>query len=69
MPFWSKLLGEFEKMDSIIQQQPGIRPSELAKEIGVSSSTIIRRLPSLEDAGFLYSEDKRGGLWPFGRKK
>jgi len=29
----------------------------------------VRRLPSLEEAGYLYSEDERGGLWPFGRIK
>ncbi|MGC9395874.1 MAG: winged helix-turn-helix domain-containing protein [Anaerolineae bacterium] len=69
MPFWSKNQAEFAEMDRLIQQQPGIRPAELARQLGVARTTVTRRLPSLEEAGFLYSEDNRGGLWPFGRKK
>jgi DNA-binding IclR family transcriptional regulator len=68
MPFWNKKQPEFEKMDRIIHNKPGIRPSELARELGVARSTVQRRLPSLEEAGFLYSEDERGGLWPFKRR-
>jgi DNA-binding MarR family transcriptional regulator len=52
-------------MDRIIRQRPGIRPAELARELNVARSTVTRRLPSLEEAGYLYSEDERGGLWPF----
>jgi DNA-binding transcriptional ArsR family regulator len=69
MPFWSKNRTEFLEMDRLIRQQPGIRPAEIAEQLGVARSTITRRLPSLEEAGFLYSEDKRGGLWPFRREK
>lgn len=69
MAFWSKNQAEFEDMDRLIEQQPGIRPAEIAQQLGVSRSTVTRRLPSLEEAGFLYSEDTRGGLWPFERKK
>ena len=68
MPFWTKKQAEFEKMDRIIHNKPGIRPSELARELRVARSTVQRRLPSLEEAGFLYSEDERGGLWPFKRR-
>jgi DNA-binding IclR family transcriptional regulator len=69
MPFWGKKRQEFERMDAVIRRNPGIRPAKLARELGVSRSTVQRRLPSLEEAGFLYSEDRRGGLWPFGRKR
>jgi len=69
MPFWSKNQAEFVEMDRLIQQQPGIRPVEIAQQLGVARSTVTRRLPSLEEAGFLYSEDQRGGLWPFKRQK
>ena len=69
MPFWSKKRSEFEMVDRLIHQQPGIRPAEIARQLGVARSTIMRRLPSLEEAGFLYSEDARGGLWPFGWRK
>ena len=67
MAFWSKKGAEFEEMDMIIQEEPGIRPAELARELGLARSTVLRRLPALEEAGYLYSEDERGGLWPFGR--
>ncbi len=69
MPFWSKKQGEFETMDRVIRQQPGIKPAQIARELGVSRSTVTRRLPSLEEAGYLYSEDEGGGLWPFRRKR
>ncbi len=69
MPFWSKKRAEFEEMDEVIRERPGIKPAEIAREVGVSRSTVSRRLPSLEEAGYLYSEDDRGGLWPFGRRK
>jgi DNA-binding IclR family transcriptional regulator len=68
MAFWSKKQEEFEEMDHIIQQQPGIRPAELARHLEVARSTVQRRLPSMEEAGYLYSEDEGGGLWPFGRR-
>lgn len=69
MPFWSKKQTEFNEMDRVIQKQPGIKPAELAREVGVARSTVTRRLPSMEEAGYLYSEDDRGGLWPFRRKR
>jgi len=65
MPFWSKNLPKFETIDTLIQEQPGLKPAEIARILEVARSTIIRSLPSLEEAGFLYSEDQRGGLWPF----
>jgi DNA-binding MarR family transcriptional regulator len=54
--------------DHVIQEKPGLTPAELAREMGVVRSTITRRLPRLEQAGYLYWEDERGGLWPFRRK-
>lgn len=69
MPFWNKKQSAFDEMDRVIQKQPGIKPAELAREVGVSRSTVSRRLPSMEEAGYLYSEDDRGGLWPFRRKR
>jgi uncharacterized membrane protein len=65
MAFWQKKRDEREAMDQLIRQHPGIRPAELARQLGVSRSTILRRLPSLEEAGHLLSEDEQGGLYPF----
>jgi DNA-binding IclR family transcriptional regulator len=69
MAFWSKKRMEFEQTDHIIRENPGITPAELARKLDVARSTVTRRLPSLEEAGYLYTEDERGGLWPFGRRK
>ena len=67
MAFWHSKQDERELTDQIIQQNPGIRPAELARQLYVARSTVLRRLPSLEEAGYLYSEDEQGGLWPFKR--
>jgi DNA-binding IclR family transcriptional regulator len=69
MAFWRKKRKTFYKMDRIIRKKPGIRPAELARQLDVHRSTVMRRLPSMEEAGYLYAEDEDGGLWPFKRKK
>ena len=69
MAFWRKKLPEYEETDRIIREHPGITPAQLARRLGVARSTVIRRLPSLEDAGYLYYEDDQGGLWPFDRRR
>lgn len=67
MGFWRRKRGEYEQMYQIIAQEPGITPAELARRLNVDRATVHRRLPSLEEAGYLLSEDERGGLWPFRR--
>ena len=69
MAFWESKRTEREEMDRLIQQNPGTRPAELARQLGISRSSVQRRLPSMEEAGYLYSEDERGGLWPFKDQK
>lgn len=69
MAFWSKKVAEFEKTDQVLNANPGIIPAELARKLDTHRSTILRRLPSMEEAGYLYSEDKRGRLWPFRKKR
>ena len=69
MAFWQKKKDDFETMDQLIQKSPGISLAELARKLEVARSTITRRLPSLEEAGYLYYEDDNEGLWPFGRRK
>ena len=68
MTFWLKKQADYEMMFEIIQENPGVRPAELARILGVPRSTVLRRLPSLEEAGYLLYEDKSGGLWPFSGK-
>ncbi|MGC9349822.1 MAG: MarR family transcriptional regulator [Anaerolineae bacterium] len=69
MAHWRRKEKDFEDIDRLIRRRPGIRPAEIAREFNVARSTITRRLPSLEEAGYLYTEDDRGGLWPFKRRR
>ena len=69
MPVWKKKATERERMDRKIRQRPGITQAELARELGVARSTVARRLPGMEEAGYLYYEDKKGGLHPYKRHK
>ncbi|GAB4447845.1 MAG: hypothetical protein Kow0031_30400 [Anaerolineae bacterium] len=69
MAFWRRKEDEFEVTDQVVQANPGISQAELARQLGVQRSTVARRLPSMEEAGYLYAEDDGGGLWPFKRKR
>ena len=69
MAFWRKKKNEFAEMDDLVQSSPGILPAGLAEKLQVSRSTITRRLPSMEEAGYLYYEDDEGGLWSFKKRK
>ncbi len=65
MAFWKRKHTELEETVRIIEENPGIRPAELARRLGVSRSTVTRRLPSLEEAGYLLYEDEQGGLYRY----
>ena len=69
MAHWHKKEPELDEMHNLIAQNPGITAAELAQPLGVAKSTVTRRLPSLEESGILLTEDKKGGLWPFGKQK
>lgn len=68
MAFWQKKTDDFETMDRVIQQEPGISLAKIAEKLHTARSTITRRMPSLEEAGYLYYEDEKGGIWPFKKK-
>jgi DNA-binding IclR family transcriptional regulator len=40
----------------------GVHPSQLARELGVPRSTVMRDLPTLEESGVLLAEDAQGRL-------
>ncbi len=52
-----------------VEENPGEHPGTIARRLGLNRSEVTRALPALEDTGLLLSEDDRGGLWPFSRKK
>ncbi len=68
MAFWNRKRAEYEAMAALIEAQPGIRPGELAAKLGVGRSTVLRRMPSLEDAGILLAEDEQGRLFMYERE-
>jgi predicted ArsR family transcriptional regulator len=59
-----------DRYEDLIAEYPGgVRASRLANRLGVPRSTVIRDLPALEERGTLLSEDERGLLSLFRRKK
>jgi len=61
-----------ERLEGIyrkIEEYPGERSGFLARHLGLNRSEITRALPALEKRGLLISEDDKGGLWPFRRRK
>jgi Mn-dependent DtxR family transcriptional regulator len=60
--------GRLEAIYTTIEQNPGRKAGFLAKLLGWNRSEVSRRLPALDEKGYLVSEDEDGGLWPFCRK-
>jgi len=58
-----------EDIYKTVEDHPGMKPAQIARLLKQPRSQVTRRLPSLEDHGYLLSEDDRGGLWPFSRRK
>ena len=69
MAFWNKKEADFEDMAALIEQQPGISASDLARRREVPTSTGTPRLPRMDEAGILVTEADQGGLWPFGKRR
>jgi DNA-binding IclR family transcriptional regulator len=69
MSHWQKKEIEFSEMHRTLQQHPGLSIRELARQFGVSASTILRRLPGMDEAGFLLYEDDDGRLYPFDKER
>lgn len=58
-----------KEIGKFVEQHPGSRPSDVARGLGVPPSSVTRSLPAIEEAGMLLYEDKKGGLWPFGKRR
>jgi DNA-binding IclR family transcriptional regulator len=65
MAFWQKKEVDFSEMATALGNQPGLSAAELARLFDVDRSTITRRLPSMDEAGYLLYEDDDGRLYPF----
>lgn len=69
MAFWQKKEDDFQEMFEMLEEDPGLSAREIARRMEISPSTVTRTLPSMEETGFLLSEDEKGGLWPFSGNK
>ena len=52
-----------------VEQNPGRRPGFIARLLGLNRSEVTRALPTLEQRGYMLSEDQRGCLWLFKRRR
>lgn len=52
-----------------IEEQPGKKAGFIANLLGLNRSEVTRALPALEEKGLFVSEDDKGGLWIFKKKK
>ncbi|HRX04626.1 MAG: winged helix-turn-helix transcriptional regulator [Anaerolineae bacterium] len=58
-----------QEIGKFVERHPGCKPTDVARELGLKPSAVTRSLPAVEDAGILLYEDKKGGLWPFGKQR
>jgi Mn-dependent DtxR family transcriptional regulator len=58
-----------EEIARYIENHPHSRPIEIARGLDLYPSTVMRTLPALEEAGILLSEDERGRLSLFGKRR
>lgn len=58
-----------QQIERYIEEHPGSKPFDVAKGLKLPPSTVTRYLPTLEEQGILLSEDERGQLWPFGKRR
>jgi DNA-binding IclR family transcriptional regulator len=62
--------GRLNRYEELVPEHPdGVRPSQLARSLGVHRSTVMRDLPTLEQRGTLLMEDSRGLLSLFRRRR
>ena len=48
-----------------VESSPGKRAGFFARLLGWRQEEVSRALTTLNDRGVLFSEDEKGGLWPF----
>ena len=60
---------QLEEIYETVEENPGKRPGFIARILGRPRSQITRALPAMEERGYLVSEDEKGGLWIFRKRK
>lgn len=59
----------FEKIYQGVENNPGKRPGFIAQILNMPRSQVTRSLPTMQEEGYLLSEDEKGGLWVFKKWK
>ena len=60
---------QIEKIYQTIEKNPGVRAGFIARLLGLHRSQVTRNLPALEEHGYLLSEDEKGRLWVYQKKR
>ena len=58
-----------EDITRYVKNHPDSKPIDIARGLGLVPSTVTRSLPALEEAGILLSEDGRGRLSLFWKRR
>ena len=51
-----------------VEETPGIRAGQVARDLDLHRTTVMRALPAMEEEGLLLSEDDQGRLWSWRRR-
>jgi hypothetical protein len=60
---------QLEEIYKTVDQNPGQRSGFIARILGIPRSQVTRALPAMQERGHLMSEDEKGRLWVFKRRK
>ena len=60
---------QLEKIYEAVGENQGKRPGFIARILGKPRSHVTRALPAMQEHGYLVSEDEKGGLWIFRKRK
>lgn len=58
-----------ETIAKVVEENPEIKPSGIARLLGLQRSAVTRALPSLEEEGIMLTEDDEGRLSFFNRRR
>jgi DNA-binding IclR family transcriptional regulator len=58
-------LHKLQTTAELIRRQPGKRPGEYARELGMHRQAFHRLLPQMEEHDIYLYEDDEGRLWPW----
>ena len=60
---------QLKKIYQAVDENQGKRAGFIARILGIPRSQITRSFPAMQESGYLLSEDEKGGLWIFKKRK